>query len=69
MINGIRTRYTHELNKGRGSKFRVGFQVRQTLKKTGGHIGRNVVNITIKKILKNSLNDKKNLFILSIHCR
>ena len=30
MVNGIRTSASHGLNKGRGSKFRVGSRVRQT---------------------------------------
>ena len=31
MVNGIRTSDNRELNKGRGSKFRVGSQIRQKM--------------------------------------
>ena len=48
MANGIRTGDTRGFNKGRSSKFREGFRVRQTAEKAGGHIGRNVVEIAIK---------------------
>ena len=43
MANGIRTGDPREFNKGRSSKFREGSRVRQK----GGHVGRNVVEITI----------------------
>ena len=46
MANGIRTDDHLEFNKGRSSKFREGSRVRQTPEE--GHIGRNVVEITIK---------------------
>ena len=39
---------THGFNKGRSSKFREGCDFSKQLKKAGGHIGRNVVEITIK---------------------
>ena len=48
MVNEIRTGDLRGLNKGRSTKFRVGSQVRQHLKKAGGHIDRNVVEIIIK---------------------
>ena len=54
MVNGIRASDPRRLNKGRGSKFRVSPRVRQEteenehLRKSGGYIGQNVVNITIK---------------------
>ena len=44
MANGIRTDDPSGYNKGRSSKFREGSRVR----KAGGHIGGNVVEITIK---------------------
>ena len=40
---------TSNFNEGRSSKFRVGFpELDKHLKKARGHIGRNVVEITIK---------------------
>ena len=46
MANGIRTGESHGFNKGRSSvKFR---EFDKHLKKAGGHIGRNVVEISIK---------------------
>ena len=48
MANGSRTGDPRGINKGRSSKFREGYRVRQHLKKAGGYIGRNVVEITIK---------------------
>ena len=48
MAHGIRTGDPRGFNKGRSSKFREGFRVRQTPEEAGGHIGRNVVEITIK---------------------
>ena len=47
MANGIRTDDPRGFNKGRSSKFREGSRV-QHLQKVGGHIGRNVEEITIK---------------------
>ena len=50
MANGIRSGDPHGCNKGRSSKFREGSRVRQTPEEgRGGHIGRNVEEITIKK--------------------
>ena len=46
--NKIRTGDPRERNKGHSSKFCVGFRVRQTPEKAGRHIGRNVVEITMK---------------------
>ena len=47
MVNGIRARDPRGLNKGRGSKFRIGSEFDQKhLRKAGGDISRNVVNIT-----------------------
>ena len=48
MANGIKTGDPRGFNKGRSSKFREGSRVRQTPEKAGGHIGRNLVEITIK---------------------
>ena len=48
MANGIRTSNPCGFNKGHSSKFCVGFRVRQTPEKLGGHIRRNVVEMTIK---------------------
>ena len=52
MVSGMRTGYLRGLNKGLGSKFRDYKKVPESdkkyLKKAGGHIGRNVVLITIK---------------------
>ncbi len=47
MANGIRTGDPRGFNNGRSSKFREGSLVRQTPEE-GGHISRNVVEITIK---------------------
>ena len=55
MANGIRTGDPRGFNKGRSSKFRVGSEFDKHLKKAGGHIGRNIMEITIKmktKVLK-----------------
>ena len=59
MANGIRTVDPRGFNKGRSSKFRD-----KHLKKAGGHIGRNVVEITIKMktIVRKTLNDKNNSY-------
>ena len=46
MANGIRTGNLRRFNKGRSLKSNVGSRVRQT--HIGGHIGRNVMEITIK---------------------
>ena len=48
MANGIRTGDSRGFNKGCSSKFCVGPRVRQTLEEGQRHIGRNVVEITIK---------------------
>ena len=48
MANGIRTGDLRGFNKGRSSKFRVGSEFDNYMKKAGGHIGRNVMEITIK---------------------
>ena len=49
MVNGIRASDPFGLNKGRDSKFRVAPEFdKKHPKKARGHIGRNVVNITIK---------------------
>ena len=48
MANRIRTGHPRGFNKGHSSKFREGSRVRHHLKKAGGHIGWNVVEITIK---------------------
>ena len=48
MANGIRTGDPRGFNKGRSSKFREGSRVRQTPEEGRRHIGRNVVEITIK---------------------
>ena len=48
MANGIRTGDPRGFNKGCSSKFREGSEFDKHLKKAGGHIGRNVVEITIK---------------------
>ena len=55
MVSGMRTGYPRGLNKGLGSKFRDGSRlrqessrVRQEIPEKGGHIGRNVVQITMK---------------------
>ena len=49
MVNWIRTMYPWRLNKGFGLKFYVDskFDMKH-LKKAEGHIGQNVVNITMK---------------------
>ena len=47
MANGIRTGDPRGFNKGHSSKFREGSRARQTHEE-GGHIGHNVVEITIK---------------------
>ena len=62
MANGIRTGDRRSFNKGRSLKFREGFpEFDKHLKKAGGHIGRNVVEITIKmkKIFRKTLMIKK----------
>ena len=48
MANGIRTDDPREFNKGCSSKFCDGSRVQQHLKKAGGHIIQNIVEITIK---------------------
>ena len=49
MVKWIRTGDPRGFNKGRSSKFREGFRVKKKhLKKDGGHIDWNVVEITIK---------------------
>ena len=48
MANEIRTGNLRRFNKGRSSKFREGFRVRQTPEVVRGHMGRNVVKMTIK---------------------
>ena len=48
MANGIRTGDPSCFNKGRNSKFGEGSRVQQKPEKAGGHIGRNVLEITIK---------------------
>ena len=48
MANGIRTGDPRGFSKGRSSKFREGSGFDKDLKKGGEHIGRNVVEITIK---------------------
>ena len=48
MANGIRTGNPRGFNKGRSLKFREDPEFDKHLKKAGGHIGRNVVEITIK---------------------
>ena len=55
MANGIRTGDPVGFNKGHSSKFRGGSRIRQKpvkwfkhMKKAGGHLGRNVLEITIK---------------------
>ena len=47
MVNGIRTGDPRGFNKGCSSKFCVGSRIRQTPEEGWGHIGRNVVEITI----------------------
>ena len=48
MADGIRTGDPRGFNKWRSSKFREGSRVRQTPEEGRGHIGRNVVEVTIK---------------------
>ena len=48
MANGIRTGDPRGFNKGHSSKFVKVPEFGKHLKKAGGHIGRNVVEITIK---------------------
>ena len=48
MDNGIRTGDPRGFTKERSSNFRVGSRVRQTSEEGRGHIGWNVVEITIK---------------------
>ena len=64
MANGIRTGDPRGFNKGCSSKFREVSRVRQTPEEAGGHIGRNVVEITItikmKTIVRKTLMIKIN---------
>ena len=48
MANGFRTGDPRGSNKGRSSKFHEDPDLYKYLKKAGGHISRNVVEITIK---------------------
>ena len=67
MANGIRTGDPSGFNKGRSSKFRVGFRVRQSPEKAGRHIGRNVLEITIKmktKVRKPLMIKMNKMFII-----
>ena len=48
MAYGIRTGDPHGFNKGHSSKFHEGSEYDKHLKKAGGYIGQNVVEITIK---------------------
>ena len=49
MANGIRTGDPRRFNKGLSSKFCVGSEFDKHLERAGGHIDRNVVEISIKK--------------------
>ena len=65
MSNGIRTGDPRGFHEGRSSVKVTEFD--KHLKKAGGHIGRNVVEITIKMktTVRKNLNDKK-LYLLRI---
>ena len=71
MANEIRTGDPSGLNKGRSSKFREGSvkvaEFDKHLKKTGGHIGRNVVEITIK--MKAIVRKPSMMKIIKLHLR
>ena len=55
MANGIKTPVS--------IKFREGSRVRKHLKKAGGHIGRNVVEIKMKTIVRKTLMIKISMFV------
>ena len=63
MANEIRTGDPHGFNKGRCLKFHESSRVRQTPEE-GGHIGRNIVEITIKMktIVQKPLMIKSSIF-------
>ena len=66
MANGIKTGDPRWLNKGRSSKFHEGFNFNKHLKKAGGHIGWNVVEIAMKTIVQKLLMIKSRGGILNL---